>query len=265
MSAMVKGAINNALLSLLARPQFRRINTYMRTVANRGLGIGHYGALRSAAEEYLVKSVLAKRPQGCVIDVGANEGNFSSFVRRSSDLPIFAYEPHPETYRRVKLVAERQGFTVANLALGDEAGAARLFDRSEWGCSTGQATLHADVITQLHHGEAASFEVRVDTLDNIDARSSFPSVALLKIDTEGHELAVLRGGRKLLRSGRVQTILFEFNSMNLISRTTLRDFYDALPGYDLYRVLPAALLPLGEYDHHNEVFDYQNIVAHRRA
>lgn len=45
----------------------------------------------------------------------------------------------------------------------------------------------------------------------------------------------------------------------------MKDFYDILPQYDFYRLLPKYLMPLGEYRAlTHEIFAYQNIVAIRR-
>lgn len=85
---------------------------------------------------------------------------------------------------------------------------------------------------------------------------------MLKIDTEGHELNVLKGARLTIAKGMVDVIQIEFNEMNVISRTFFKDIIDILPGYDFYRLLPDGLLPLGAYKILDfEIFAFQNIVA----
>jgi len=41
----------------------------------------------------------------------------------------------------------------------------------------------------------------------------------------------------------------------------MRDFYALLPGWELFRIGPAGLIPLGPYKARHEVFLFQNIVA----
>ena len=56
-------------------------------------------------------------------------------------------------------------------------------------------------------GDSGSSEtVRMDTLDNVCRELSVGHISFLKIDTEGHDLDVLRGGRELLREHRVDVI-----------------------------------------------------------
>jgi len=64
-----------------------------------------------------------------------------------------------------------------------------------------------------------------------------------------------------LSARRIGLIQFEFNELNVLSRVFLKDFYDLLPGYSLYRMDTDRLHPLGDYSPINEIFRYQNILA----
>jgi hypothetical protein len=65
-------------------------------------------------------------------------------------------------------------------------------------------------------------------------------------------------------AGRISLVQFEFNEMNVISRTFLRDFVGLLPGYRLYRLLPDGMASLeGEPLFVREIFAFQNLVAVR--
>jgi hypothetical protein len=86
----------------------------------------------------------------------------------------------------------------------------------------------------------------------------------LKIDTEGSELEVLKGAEKMLCNKKIDIIQFEFNSLNVISRVFLKDFYDILKDFSLYRINTNCLIPLPKYDTENEIFKYQNFLAVRR-
>ena len=85
---------------------------------------------------------------------------------------------------------------------------------------------------------------------------------LLKIDTEGHELEVLKGFEPYIRQNKVDLIHFEFNEMNVASRVFFKDFWEFLPNYDFYRMLQDGLIPIKNYNPvYCEIFAYQNIVA----
>jgi len=101
----------------------------------------------------------------------------------------------------------------------------------------------------------------VETLDDIAAKEGVEYIDFLKIDTEGHELAVLSGASRLLREHRIGYIQFEFNALHVYSRAFFRDFRNILSDYELYRLLPKGLLPLGTSVTSTEIFGFQNILA----
>jgi hypothetical protein len=87
----------------------------------------------------------------------------------------------------------------------------------------------------------------------------------LKIDTEGCELDVLKGFRRYIEGGKVGAVQFEFNEMNVLSRAYFHDFWNLMPGYDFYRLLPGGMIRLEGYvPLFCEIFAFQNIVALRR-
>ncbi len=65
----------------------------------------------------------------------------------------------------------------------------------------------------------------------------------------------------MLSNGKIEVIQFEFNEMNVVSRTFLKDFYDILSNYDLCRLDSNKLIPLFKYESKNEIFQFQNFLA----
>jgi hypothetical protein len=107
-----------------------------------------------------------------------------------------------------------------------------------------------------------SRRVPVTTIDAYLEEEGWPHVALLKIDTEGHELRVLEGAAVALSRGLVDCIQFEFNEMNVISRSFLHDFRTLLSSHRFFRLLPRGVVPL-RGEPLEELFAFQNIVAVR--
>jgi FkbM family methyltransferase len=145
-------------------------------------------------------------------------------------------------------------------ALGESIGSLDLFDHQDQDGST-HASLFPGVISEIHHDTSIAHRVEVDTLENVLASLGIAHIDFLKVDTEGAELAVLRGGKPLLEQNRVDVIQFEFNEMNVISRSFFYDFRTLLRGYNLFRLLPKGLLPIPESPMITELFAFQNIVA----
>ena len=130
--------------------------------------------------------------------------------------------------------------------------------------SSSHGTLHSDVFQVIHHSKekTISQEVKLRTVAGYVHEAGVRVIDFMKIDTEGHELAVLQGCGDMLSDGSIKAIQFEFNQMNVISRVFLRDFHELLDArYELFRIAPKALIPLNPYNTRNEIFVFQNIVA----
>lgn len=121
------------------------------------------------------------------------------------------------------------------------------------------------MIEDLHHVDAVEKEITTTTLDGYAEASGIDHIHLLKIDTEGHELEVLRGASGLLQQKQIDLIQIEFNEMNVISRVFFRDFAETLSDYRAFRLLPSGVLPINNYPLKTELFAFQNLVfVHNR-
>jgi len=61
-------------------------------------------------------------------------------------------------------------------------------------------------------------------------------------------------------------IQFEFGPANIYSRTYFYDFWTLLAAeFDIYRVIPKGIVPIGYYGEHREIFLTTNYLAVRRA
>ena len=124
--------------------------------------------------------------------------------------------------------------------------------------------MHADVFESVHHARTTSVQVDVTTIDEFIQSEKVSRLHLLKVDAEGHELAILRGAEGAIQSGAVDIVQFEFNEMNVMSRVFFKDFYDVLPGFTFHHVVVNGLAPMGAYQPRtHEVFILQNVVAIR--
>src|SRR5208282_6444518 len=178
--------------------------------------------------------------EGAVIfDVGANNGDWSLEVSRQSayELKFFLFEPQqacqPELAR---LPLKHKVITKA--AVGDWIGDAPLYSP---GPGWGNASLYNRRDTEFVQLTFSVAEVvPVIPLDEFMQENHLDCIDYLKIDVEGHELAVLHGCRNALAAGMIKALAFEFGTGNLNSRTYFRDFWDLLTnyGYKLGRILP---------------------------
>ena len=226
------------------------------------MGILNYHNDRDSGERRFLRDFLAERKAPVVLDVGANVGDYAANVMTVVPAAtLFAFEPHPKTFQKLKLASERYGFKAFNLGCGDEDTKLNLYDYADNDGSV-HASMYRDVIETVHGGRSVSHRVDVVKLDKFVECLGLKEIDLLKIDTEGNEMAVLKGFKNFINMRKIKAIHFEFNEMNVVSRVFLKDFYELLPDYEFYRTLRDGLVPLKTYSPLTwEIFAFQNIVA----
>lgn len=145
-------------------------------------------------------------PARLVLDVGAHCGETCrTLLQLFPGVHIHAFEPVQDNFRRLAEATRGEPNVRCHpLALGSAAG-------------TCEILLQPDSQTHsLRHqcpagGQpgARSERIVVSTLDDFARQEHLGTIDLLKIDTEGFELEVLRGGKTLLSTGAVRAILLE--------------------------------------------------------
>lgn len=248
-----------------AKKCFFKFNKLLYYFSLRGLGILNYENNKVSGEDFFLNNIIMHKSM-TIIDVGANVGNYSTKVMQLAPTSnVYSFEPNPNTFLKLEKIAQKFGFKPLNLGCSNEMSKLKLYDYSNCDGSS-HASLHKGVIEEIHKGESKEILVDIIKLDDFVIEHNIEEIDLLKIDTEGNELNVLKGFEKHIQSKKVDIIHFEFNNMNVISRTFFKDFYEFLEYYDFYRMLPNSLVPLGEYNPlFCEIFAFQNIVAIRKG
>ena len=179
------------------------------------------------------------RPSDVFIDVGANLGSWTILGGKVCGASVYAFEPVPLTYRRLRdnvLINDLDGkVETSNCALGEASG--------ELGFTSELDTMnHALSDSDI---ETDGIIVPVETMDRV---LGCASPALIKIDVEGFELAVLKGSHELLRSRAPLAVILELNGSGRRyghGDSALVNFMREL-GFNPFRYEPAsrALTPL---------------------
>lgn len=174
----------------------------------------------------LDRVVAGWRPK-LMFDVGANRGQSAfTFARRYPAAAVVAFEPAVANVAAIgRYMGRFPKIRVEQLALGAAAGEAWL----ELGA---EDFLHRVVEeSAVEAGERRGERVRVETLDGYCAGAEIEEVDYLKVDTEGGDLAVLRGAERLLREARIGVIDVEVgvgrdNELH-VPMAVMREFLEA--------------------------------------
>ncbi len=252
----------------IIRPLAKALGISLLDCAHRQMGIsGH--TTGADGESYLLVKVLPyllANTEPLIFDVGANIGDYTRIIlRQFPKASVYAFEPAPGNFSVLLQNVPDEQIRCIPMGLGDRQEMMNIYD---YAGETGSqhASLYRAVFSDFHKAQAISENpVTITTLDDFCNAQQMMHLDFLKIDTEGNELAVLRGGTRLIATGGLPIIQFEFNEMNVASRCFLKDFYEILQGYDFYRLTNFGLLRLKGYHPRNEIFRFQNILALRTA
>ncbi len=130
-------------------------------------------------------------PGGDFLDVGANIGYYSAYVaplvRR-----VFSFDPDPRNHATLEANVRALGnVSIQKMALSSAEGEALL----ELGSESSVSKLTAEP----GHAAGRTLAVRATTLDAFAGLQQGLRVTGIKLDTEGHELPILRGGAGTIR------------------------------------------------------------------
>jgi FkbM family methyltransferase len=135
-------------------------------------------------------------PGDQVVDIGANIGTYTYFLsgRVGLEGKVYAVEPVPETCQILRFCAERlqlRNVEISQCAISDHDGVTTMqIPRHSSGIEN---CYRAHITEENGAGELRSVTVTVRTIDSFLAGAAGP-IAFIKIDVEGHEFAVVRGG-----------------------------------------------------------------------
>lgn len=202
------------------------LKTLARDVlATKGYVVRHVGARSQVAGVDLLHDarVLLNTEAPLVFDVGANVGQTIKEVRATFQRPrIIAFEPSPKS--RAALSAF-EGVTVEKVALSDRQGIAQFYVSDEW-------PVNDSLLPSRESGASRCIHVETDTVDAYCAEEGIAAIDLLKIDTQGNDLRVLRGARAMLAARRISVVACEAHFA---------------PMYDGQPTLPELLAEMGQY------------------
>lgn len=191
-----------------------RHGTEMRFDANEELHLLRANLLASKEPETL--SWIDSFGTGEVFfDIGANIGVFSVYAALHRNCDVYAFEPEAKNYaclnRNIWLNALGRRVKALNVGLHDASGLEflNLHDLASG------AALHAlgEAVDWRKARFAPKFEqaVLAFTLDELIERFGLPQPDHIKLDVDGNEDRIVRGGRRTLSNPALKSLLVEIN------------------------------------------------------
>lgn len=207
-------------------PSARALTAVRGAVRRLGLDVTRYPS--RLGYEWQLMMLLRRLRIDCVLDVGANEGQFASFLRRAGfEGHIISFEPIPEIFARLeRRMGSDPRWRGMNCALGDADGEAEINVTG----SDAQASslLPLNEVGPQRWGDALRVVrtvpikvCRLDAvLDEVSAQVPAPRRIYLKMDTQGYDLKVVEGlGSRISEIAALQ------------SEVSCTEFYEGMPRF----------------------------------
>jgi FkbM family methyltransferase len=217
------------------------------------------GDERVNGEAFLVQRVASHLR--VAFDVGANVGNWTAMLLAVNPAcAVYAFEASPRTFVSLqRRFAAKDNVRLYQIGLGDKEGYSAFHEYGE------ESVLSSFVSRELSTGLKAQrlVELELTTFDVFCRDNGLREVDFVKVDTEGYEMAVLRGMKSSLAERRVSLVQFEYGGTWLDAHETLANAKELLAecGYELYRLLPRGLLRINYDSRLHECFKYANFAA----
>ena len=249
------------IMSRVPQPILRKTEDVTQYFQGKGWGAATVDVELKAISYFVLKKNLTDLT---VIDAGANVGNWTdSALRQLSGSRIFCFEPSKVAFEELsaRFNDNKNVFSV-NLGLSDQNKKVTLFSDFS---GSGLSSVYSRRIEHFGIKLDSKEEIQVTTLDGwIKDQSARIQPSVLKLDVEGHELAVLRGAINTIKS--LEIIQFEFGGGNIDSKTYFQDFWYFFMShnFDIYRIIPTGTVKIAEYSEMLEVFRTTNYLAVRQ-
>jgi FkbM family methyltransferase len=261
---VITKVVDGVLGALVSRAKREKLGVHILNVA-RGDGNGDPRTNGEYALLDFVKELWSTNGAAPVIfDVGANVGMWAAraLTGLAAGSKVYAFEPGPEAFR---VLSANPAIHAANFALGEAEARVPFY--------VAQDSLIAET-NSLHKRRAGAYyglrqsifgEVDVRRGDEYSRSRGIGRIHFLKIDTEGHELAVLKGFSGMFENRQIDYVQFEYGSTWADSHSVLGDAFDFLTpfGYRLAKIHPYGVQFFPEYDQRQETFAYSNYIAVR--
>lgn len=249
----IKKKARNFFIKLFARKLFQPFFKKLHWISLRGMNYGAgYSPYNSGESFFLnhVKNII--KDEVTILDVGANVGKYTLLCNKifESKCIIYAFEPTVFAYKILKKkTLHLQNIKSYNVGLGESIKTVEIFYDSP---GSVQSSIVENITTKFKES------INLITIDEFCNTNQIEKIHVLKLDVEGYEYNVLKGGLERIKN--VDYIQFEFGNAQVSSRNFLRDFIELLDNFKIYRLIQNGFVEINT-NPINEIFQTSNYIA----
>lgn len=188
---------------------------------------------------HVVQTVL--KPGDTAIDAGANIGVITLLAAQcvGASGHVISIEPHPQTAQRLReniALNQFENTKVIESALGEKIGTGVLYLDDQWQDSGG-----ASLINDMERS-CIETPISIQTIDSLQIPNP---IALIKMDVEGYELEVIKGGANVLSQENAPVLIIESGD----NPQEILTYLESLNTYKAFRLekgkqIPSKLIPI---------------------
>lgn len=208
-----------------------------------GAGLG-FGGNSSKSEVRLASKLLIKKDKLIIWDVGANIGEYTqALLYELKNCHVYSFEPSPSAYKKLKnrFTNKEDRVNIFPFALGNEEGFLPLFGNFDGSVTSSltQRQIQDLKFQKLYDVEVKTLKIMAKELQHIPD--------MLKLDVEGAELDVLKGGKEIAKE--IKLIQFEHGAASLDAGIHFKDLFQFMTDLnrDIYIITPFGLKHIPKY------------------
>ena len=226
---------------VFGRKSMQFINNIFLSLILNAKGYKNYGNFSTTGEKKFIKKI--RDDLSLCIDIGANVGKYTELLLEETDAKVVSFEPLEEALQDLKKIELNNSTRVKvfNHAIGEKNETLDL-NYSNSKSEKASFTEHLDKLSfyEFHKNKKVKTKILpLDTfikenLDSLDLKK----IDLIKIDTEGFELEVIKGAQETIKNMTPKYIQLEFNWHQLFKQHNMYSFSEILKDYELFQILP---------------------------
>ena len=156
-----------------------------------------------------------------VLDIGAHKGEFLNHIKKIKSIrKVYSLEPQKMIFNELLKEIDNKKFFAYNIAISNNNGKQKMqindFSMTSTLSKLNEKSKYYKIKNLIIGNKKKKFEfIKTEKLDFFTKKRKLKNIDLLKIDTEGHELNVVKSGFKTLKKTKYLLVEFRQNDLYL--------------------------------------------------